>query len=108
MDCAAASTTEPSDELADTSPVIAEATDCSAVCSELKVDCRLFRSDCWLCNELTSFCSSCIGREAMDTARCKTCWKELEKVLWPENVIALDAELLAELVVPISDCFPAK
>jgi len=42
----------------------------------------------------------------METARCKTCWKELEKVLWPENVTGLVtelAELAVLLVLPISD-----
>jgi hypothetical protein len=29
----------------------------------------------------------------MDTARCKTCWKELEKVLWPVNVTGVAREL---------------
>jgi len=42
-----------------------------------------------------------MGREAMDTARCKTCWKELENVLWPLNVIGLLTELAA-LLEPIT------
>jgi hypothetical protein len=43
----------------------------------------------------------------MDTARCKTCWKELEKVLWPLNVIGFVAELepVVLLVVPIETAF---
>jgi hypothetical protein len=46
-----------------------------------------------------------MGREAIDTARCKTCWKELEKVLWPVKVIGFvrELELVALLVVPIND-----
>jgi hypothetical protein len=44
-----------------------------------------------------------MGREAMETARCKTCWKELEKVLWPVNVIGVERELEVLLVVPITN-----
>jgi hypothetical protein len=44
-----------------------------------------------------------MGREAMDTARCNTCWKELEKVLWPLNVTGVERELDAPLVVPITN-----
>jgi len=44
-----------------------------------------------------------MGREATDTARCRTCSKELEKVLWPANVTGVERELLALLVVPIND-----
>jgi hypothetical protein len=43
------------------------------------------------------------GEEAIDTARCNTCWKELEKVLWPLNVTGVDRELDVLLVVPITN-----
>jgi hypothetical protein len=69
--------------------------DCTALCSELKFDCKVLRSVCLLCSVLISVSTSCIGRDAMETARCNTCWKELEKVLWPLNVIAELLELIS-------------
>ena len=96
FDCAAAETTLESEELADTLPVIAEATSWREFCRELKVACILLRSDCWPCNVVTSPCTSCIGRDAMETARCRTCWNELEKVLEPLNVMELAAVLISD------------
>ena len=104
VDCAAAVTTEESEELAETSPVMAEATAFRALCSELKFDCWVLRSDCWLCKVLTSLSNCSMGSSAMDTARCKTCWKELEKVLWPLNVTGFVTELAVLLVLLISNC----
>ena len=102
MDCADAETTEVSEEVAETLPVVADAMACNALCSELKFDCCVPRSVCWLSRVLTSLCSCCMGREAMETARCRTCWKELEKVLWPLNVIGSVTEPV--VLVPISNC----
>ena len=106
MDSAVAMTTEESEELADTLPVAAEEMACSALCSESKVDPKLASADCLDWSVLTSLSNSCMGREAMDTARCRTCWKELEKVLWPLNVMGFVTELeelAVLLVVPISN-----
>jgi hypothetical protein len=44
----------------------------------------------------------------MDTARCRTCWKELEKVLEPLNVMGAVAELAAELPAELIDEAIAK
>ena len=103
MDCADAVTTEESEELAETVPAIAVEMACTALCSELKLAPKVLRSVCWLSRVLTSFCNCCMGREAIDTARCKTCWNELEKVLWPLNVTGVERELVALLVVPITN-----
>ena len=73
VDCAEAVTTEVSDELAETLPLAAVAMPCMALCSESKDDPKLARADCCDCNVVTSFCSCCIGSEATETARCKTC-----------------------------------
>lgn len=91
-------TTDVSEELAETLPPAAVAMPCTALCSESKVAPKLDRADCCDCSVVTSVCSSCMGSEAMETARCKTCWKELEKVLWPVNVTGLLSEL-AELLI---------
>jgi hypothetical protein len=40
-----------------------------------------------------------MGSEAIDTARWRTCWKELEKVLDPLKVIVLAAELTLEAII---------
>src|ERR1700739_4592309 len=85
------------EELAVTPPVIAVAIDCTEFCNWLKFDCRVLRSVCWFCNLPISFSTSCMGSDAIETARCNTCWKELAKVLWPVNVSD-------ELLVPINDC----
>jgi len=46
VDCAEAVTTDVSEELAETLPLVAVAIPCSAVCSESKDDPRLARADC--------------------------------------------------------------
>jgi len=99
--CAEAETTAGAEELAETLPLAAVAMPCMALCSESKDDPRLARADCCDWSVVTSFCSCCMGSEAMETARCKTCWKELEKVLWPLNVIGFERELAVLLVLPI-------
>ena len=73
VDCAEAVTTDVSEELAETLPLAAVAMPCSAVCSESKVDPRLARADCCPWSVVTSPCSCCMGSEAMETARCRTC-----------------------------------
>jgi hypothetical protein len=81
--------------------VAAEAMSCREFCRELKVACRLLKSDSWPCRSFTLFCNCTIGSEAIDTARCRTCWKELEKVLEPLNVMGAAAEVSAELAAEL-------
>ena len=73
VDSAEAVTTEVSEELAETLPVAAVAMPCIALCSESKAEPKLASDDCCDWSVVTSVCSCCMGSEAMETARCKTC-----------------------------------
>jgi hypothetical protein len=93
-----AETTDPSETLAAILPWESVDRFWISLWRVLKLFCRVVNSDCCPWKVLTEFCIACSGREAIDTARCRTCWKELEKVLDPLNVIVL-AVLAAEVTL---------